>query len=187
MKKRSVVAIGLGVLLFSISSILAYADSKPPLRIGAVLSLKGRNVGIGRANKNTILMVVNKVNESGGINGFPVEVIVEDDMGFLSGAKAAVTKLIETDKVLAIVGPCTSGNSMAVKGICEKARTPMVSSAAASAIVEPAEESRFIFKTTQRDTHAMLRILEMIKDMGITKIAVISETTRFGKQGRTSS
>jgi len=149
-----------------------------------VFSVTGKNSAIGAANKNTILMVKEQVNKTGGINGFPLEVFMEDDQTLESGAKAAVKKFIETDRVLAIVGPCTSGNSLSVKAICETAKIPMVSSAAAEAIVEPVEESKFIFKTPQRDSHAVLRILEQIKDMGITKIAIISETTPFGKQGQ---
>ncbi len=146
--------------------------------------MTGRNAAIGKVNKNTVSMIAEQVNKAGGINGYPLEVLVEDDLTIESGAKAAVKKFIETDNVLAVVGPCTSGNSLAVKSMCEAARIPMVSSAAAEAIVEPVEESKFIFKTPQRDSHAAMRILEQIKDMGITKIAIISETTPFGKQGR---
>jgi branched-chain amino acid transport system substrate-binding protein len=184
MDKKSLVAACCGVLLVCLTCVSAFGESKPPLRIGAVFSVTGKNAAIGVANKNTALMVTEQVNKQGGINGFPLEVVMEDDQTIESAAKAAVTKFIDTDKVLAIVGPCTSGNSLAVKAMCEAAKIPMVSSAAADAIVEPAAESKFIFKTPQRDSHAALRILELIKDMGITKIAIISEATPFGKQGR---
>jgi branched-chain amino acid transport system substrate-binding protein len=184
MNKRHLIAVCCGVLLVCWTCVSAFAEPNPPLRVGAVFSITGRNSAIGKANKNTVLMVAEQVNKAGGINGFPLEVIMEDDLTLQSAAKAAVTKFIETDKVLAVVGPCISGNSLAVKAKCESAGIPMVSSAAAQAIVEPVEQSKFIFKTPQRDSHAVLRILEQIKDMGITKIAIISETTPFGKQGR---
>lgn len=188
-KERNVIVKGLSAICCSVwlvccTCALTYAESKEPLRVGAVFSLKGRSAAIGNANKNTVQLVERQVNQTGGINGYPLQIIMEDDQTLEGAAKTAVKKLIETDRVVAIVGPCTSGNSMAVKAMCEKAGVPMVSSAAAQAIVEPAEESRYIFKTPQRDSHAVQRILEQIKQMGITKIAVISEATAFGKQGR---
>ncbi len=184
MTNRHVITVCCGLLFVCCACFSAYGESKPSLKIGAVFSITGKNAAIGVANKNTILMVAEQVNKAGGINGFPLEVLMEDDLTMEIGAKTAAKKFIETDKVVAIVGPCTSGNSLAVKPVCETARIPMVSTAAAEAIVEPLEESKFIFKTPQRDSHAVLRILEHIKDMGITKIAIISETTPFGRQGR---
>jgi len=60
----------------------------------------------------------------------------------------------------------------------------MVSCAAAEAIVKPIEESLFIFKTPQLDSHVVVKILEQIKKMGITKIAVMSESLPFGQLGQ---
>ncbi|MFH0821769.1 MAG: ABC transporter substrate-binding protein, partial [Pseudomonadota bacterium] len=183
MIKRYLQVFSCSLLLVVSGLCCAFGETKPTLKIGAVFSVTGKGSPIGIPNKNAVLMVVRQINSRGGINGSPVEILLEDDQTLESVALSAVDKLINKDKVLAIVGPCTSGNSLAVKAACEKARVPMVSSAAAEAIVEPAEDSKFIFKTTQRDSHAVLRILEQIKAMGITKIAVISETTPFGKQG----
>jgi branched-chain amino acid transport system substrate-binding protein len=60
----------------------------------------------------------------------------------------------------------------------------MVSCAAAEAIVKPMEESKFIFKTPQIDSHVVMKILEQVKNMEITKIAIISESLPFGQLGR---
>jgi branched-chain amino acid transport system substrate-binding protein len=184
LNKRHLLAVCWGVLFVCWPCFSAHGETRPSLKIGAVFSVTGKNSTIGMANKNTVLLVADQINKTGGINGFPLEVLLEDDQTLESGAKAAVQKFIDTDKVFAIVGPCISGNSLAVKTMCETKRIPMVSSAAAEAIVEPVEESKFVFKTTQRDSHAVMRILEQIKDMGITKIAIICETTPFGKQGQ---
>jgi branched-chain amino acid transport system substrate-binding protein len=166
------------------SGMTAQAQEKTPLKVGAVFSVTGKASTLGVPEKNTVVLIAETINRTGGLNGYPLQIMVEDDQSLESGAVEAVTRLIEHEKVLAIIGPSTSGNSLAVKAICEKARVPMVSCAAAEAIVTPPEASRFIFKTPQLDSHVAMRILEQIKAMGITKIAVLSESTPFGKQGR---
>ena len=55
------------------------AASGDPIKIGAILSLTGTYAGLGEPEKNLIEMEVKKINDAGGINGRPVEVIIEDD------------------------------------------------------------------------------------------------------------
>ncbi|GAH94488.1 unnamed protein product, partial [marine sediment metagenome] len=91
-------------------------------------------------------------------------------------------KLITKDQVLAIVGPSRSGTTMAVIPIVEEAKVPLISCAAAEAIVVPVKS--WVFKTPQKDSHAAVRIYETMKLQGISKIAIITGTTGFGDQGR---
>jgi len=73
----------------------------------------------------------------GGINGHPLQVIVEDTVGDEAKAVNAVKKLIYRDNVLAIIGPSRSGTTMAVIPIVQKAKVPLISCAAAESIVKP--------------------------------------------------
>jgi branched-chain amino acid transport system substrate-binding protein len=94
----------------------------------------------------------------------------------------AAKKLIAKDQVLAIVGPSRSGTTLAVIPIVEEAKVPLVSCAAAEAIVVPVKS--WVFKTPQKDSDAAIRIYETMNDQGISKIAIITGTTGFGDQGR---
>ncbi len=160
------------------------AVGKEPLTIGAVFSITGKAKSLGKPESNTVLMLTQAVNKAGGINGYPLKVVIKNDETLKTAAKGMFDTLIREDRVLAIIGPSTSGISLAVKPIVERAKVPMVSCAAAEAIVSPPESSRYTFKTPQRDSHVVMRILERIKYMGIGKIAILSETTGFGEQGR---
>ena len=75
-----------------------------------------------------------------------------------------------------------SHHTMAVIPIVEAAETPLVSCAAAEAIVQPVKP--WVFKTPQSDKHAAMKIYGHMKDNGIKKIAIMSGTTGFGDQGR---
>jgi len=127
-------------------------------------------------------MIAEMINKNGGINGVPVELVIEDSVGDETKAVNAVKKLINSDKVLAIVGPSRSGTTMAVIPIVEKAQVPLISCAAAETIVSPVK--KWVFSTPQLDRYAVVRIYEHMKNHDITKIAIMSATTGFGNAGR---
>jgi branched-chain amino acid transport system substrate-binding protein len=154
------------------------------LKIGAIFSVTGGATLLGEPEKKTVQAIVDKVNETGGVNQHQLEVLIEDDESDATKAVSAAQRLINRDQVLAIVGPSTSGSSLAVKPICEQARIPLVSCAAAEAIVTPIEESKFIFKTPQKDSDVVIKIIDQMSKMGITKMAILSETLPFGQLGR---
>ena len=175
--KKIVFAASLCLLLCS--SIVRAAE---PYKVGAVFAVTGPAALLGEPERNTVMMLAGQINAAGGINGHPLEVIVEDTEGDEAKTVLKVKKLISSDKVSAIVGPTRSGTTMAAIPIVEKAQIPMVSCAAAEDIVKPVK--KWIFKTPQSDADAVRRIYEKMKEMKLTKAAVMSGTTGFGTAGR---
>jgi branched-chain amino acid transport system substrate-binding protein len=173
---------------------------KEPYTVGAVFGVTGGASFLGEPQRNTVKMIEEWVNGAGGVQGHPLKVIVEDTKSEEGQAVLAVRKLLEKDKVVAVIGPSTTGESMAVVPILEKAQTPMVSCAAALSIVTPKEElerilssrnfempkkqNPWVFKTAQTDTSAVETIYEHLKKKGITKVALITVTAGFGDFGR---
>jgi branched-chain amino acid transport system substrate-binding protein len=199
LKKIITVILAVNILiLFSFSGVLG--KEKAPYTIGAILSVTGGASFLGEPERNTARMVEEWVNAAGGIQGRPLKVIVEDTKSDEGQAVLAVRKLLEKDKVAAIVGPSTTGESMAVVPIMEKAQTPLISCAAALSIVTPKEEldrllssktlempkkqNKWIFKSPQTDASAVEAIYDHMKKKGISKIAIITVTAGFGDTGR---
>ena len=116
------------------------------------------------------------------INGRQVELIIKDSGGSPEKAVSFVKQLIEEEKVAAIIGPSTSGETMQIKPICEEEGMILVSCAAAEVIVNPV--ASHVFKTPQKDSQAVTWIYQTMKDMGIKKIAVMTGNTGFGKAGK---
>ena len=54
--------------------------SDGPLKVGAVLSLTGPGAGLGGPERNGILLAQKLINESGGIHGRPLEIVIEDEV-----------------------------------------------------------------------------------------------------------
>src|SRR5258705_4153983 len=84
--------------------------SAEPIKIGAVLPFSGGVELYGAQAKLGIDLAVKEINAGGGILGRPVEVIYEDDKTDPAAAEDATRKLIEGDRVLAVIGPITSRN-----------------------------------------------------------------------------
>jgi len=185
-KKRWLVWQGVVTLILSFLygqvASLASPSAIQPYKIGAIFAVSGSASWLGEPERNTVRMIEAWVNYSGGINGRPLEVIVEDTVGDPTKAVNAVKKLITQDQVLAVIGPSRSGTSMAVKAIAGKYQIPLISCAAAEAIVVPANE--WVFKTPQKDSDAAIRIYEYMRDHRISKVAIITGTTSFGSEGR---
>ncbi len=154
----------------------------PPIKIGAILSVTGPASFLGEPERNTALMMVEEINKAGGINGRKIELIVYDTQGDATKAVQAVNRLIKSDKVVAIIGDSTTGNSMAVIPVVEKAEVPIISCAAGSKITDPVK--KWVFKTAQNDSLAVMKIFEHMNDKKIKKIAIITVSDGFGASGR---
>lgn len=156
--------------------------SKEPYVIGAVLSLTGGQSGLGVPEKNAIDMEVARINEEGGINGRPLEVIIEDDASDVDQAVAATTKLIEQDEVLAIIGSTGTGQTMAMRTEIDAAGIPQVSLAGGAVVTT--EFDPLVFQTTWTVKLDGPLALEYLKEKGLTKVGLVTEDTGFGKDGR---
>lgn len=160
----------------------AAPETKAPIKIGAVVSLTGTYAGLGTPEKQTIEMEVKRINDAGGIDGAPIEVIFEDDGTDEAKAVSAVAKLIEQDKVVAVIGATGSGQTMAMGGDIERAGIPQVSMAGATAITNPVRP--LVFATPWSNTIVVPFTLDKLKAQGVTKIGLITDAGGFGKDGK---
>lgn len=154
-----------------------------PYRLGAVLEISGNSSSLGLPERDTLLMLVESLNQRGGINGHPVELTIMDNKSDETEAVLAVKKLIEKD-VLAVLGCASSGPSMAMINTVQKEKVPMVSMAAASSIVEPIGDRQWVFKTAQSDIVTVKNIIDYLQRQGLTKIAFLYMNNSYGDGGK---
>ncbi len=181
--KRLLMAV-MGMLWLAASAFAqtnAAADKSQPVKIGAIFAVTGPASFLGAPEAKTTQMLVDKINAEGGVNGQKLELIIKDSGGNPEKAFSFAKQLIEEDKVLAIIGPSTSGETLKIKALCEENKMILVSAAAAEAIVNPV--ARYVFKSPQKDSQAVTWIFKTMKDMGISKIAVLNSNDGFGQAG----
>jgi len=160
------------------------AADKEPYKIGAVFSITGPASFLGEPEKKTAEMIKDEINKQGGIDGHPVELIIYDDEGDPTKCNLAVKKLIKRDNVPVIIGPSTSGTSLAVVGVAEEAQVPLISCAASYKIVTPIAERKWIFKVAGSDRHVVGKMYDYMKEKGIQKIGIMTVSDGFGASGR---
>ena len=152
-----------------------------PIKIGAIVSLTGTYASLGQPQKQTIEMEVKRINDAGGINGRKVEVLIEDDGTDETKAVAAATKLIDQDKVVAIIGATGTGQSMAIRGAIDRAGVPEISMAGGNAITGTFD--KLVFQTAWSNALVAPYELAYMKAHGITKIGLITDSGGYGKDG----
>jgi branched-chain amino acid transport system substrate-binding protein len=158
------------------------AADATPIKVGAIFAISGPASFLGAPEAKTVEMFVEKLNAAGGVNGRKIEMLIRDSGASTEKAISLAKQLIEEDKVLAILGPSTSGETLGIKGLCQESQTILVSCAAAEEIVVPM--ASYVFKTPQKDSQAAQWIFNTMKDLGIKKIGVITSNTGFGKGGK---
>lgn len=157
----------------------AYAQN---IKIGSVLSVSGPAAFLGDPELKTLQMAVEKVNADGGVLGRKLELVHYDDGSDAGKANGFTKRLIESDKVDVLIGGTTTGATMAMAPLVDKASMPFISLAGAVVIIDPVK--KWVFKTPHTDRMAAEKVFEDMKKRGITKVALLSETSGFGASGR---
>lgn len=102
-------------------------SSGDEILVGEYGSLTGTTATFGQSTDHAIQMAFDEINAAGGILGKKVRVIVEDDQSKPEEAATAVTKLINQNHVVAMLGEVSSSRSLAAAPICQANRVPMIS------------------------------------------------------------
>lgn len=155
--RAAVAALGAALLLAGCS---AREGASGPYKIGVVLSITGPNAPLGTVERDTINLLVDQINESGGINGHPLEAIIIDDGSDETRAVTAATKLIHEDRVLGLLGSVGSGPALAMAAVAEKNEVPQVALASSVKLVQPVR--KWVFKSIYSDIWDVQAILEFL-------------------------
>ncbi len=152
------------------------------IKVGGLFAVTGPASFLGEPEKKTLEMLVKDVNAKGGINGIKLEAVIYDTAGDATKAVQLATKLIKNDKVSVIIGPSTTGESMAVIPVAEKEKIPLISCAAGIKITDPVK--RWVFKTPANDHVAAEKILVYMAKHKQKTIALLTVTDGYGASGR---
>jgi branched-chain amino acid transport system substrate-binding protein len=140
--------------------------------IGEYGSLTGAEATFGVSTHNGIMLALDEINGAGGVNGRKMRVITEDDQSKAEEAANAVTKLINQNNVVAVIGEVASSNSLAAAPICHAAKIPMITPSSTNPKVT--EVGDYIFRMCFIDPYqgeAMANYLS--KTAGMKRAAIL--------------
>lgn len=160
--------IGIGGILF-----WGYLQRRPVL-IGFAAQLTGRQAELGVQERNGAQLAVERINQSGGVAGRPLALVVGDDLGTPEGARAADRELIEAN-VVAIVGHATSTLTLAGLQVTNPARIVMISPTASTPELSGLDDYFFRVIRTFPD-RARTFAKYVYQQRGVTRIAFLYDT-----------
>ncbi len=148
--------------------------AKEPYKIGVDTILTGPLAFAGIEMRDAIALEAEKINAAGGLDGHPIELIVEDDGLDPTRAATNFSKLIRQDKVLALLGPMTNILDPATRPVAEREGIPQIAGAT------PNEEMRAMkfkwsFSTSPGGGIAAEAMLDIIKEKGYKKVVGIAQ------------
>lgn len=153
------------------------------IKVGAVFSMTKAGAVYGDVQKKAVEMAFDEINKAGGVNGSKLQAIFEDDA---SDAKQAITvfqKLINQDKVVAIIGPTLSNSALSSDPVAQEAKVPVLAvSNTAGGIVEI---GNFIFRDSLSEAQVIPQTVKVAKEkLNLQKVALLyANDDAFSKGG----
>ena len=159
------------------------AQSKDPVRIGAIEILTGPNSRYGIAIQRGFDLAVEDVNKAGLLGGRPIAVTYEDSAGNKEQALNAARKLIGRDKVPLILGPTLSNEMFAAGPIANERKVPIVGTSTTAAGITAM--GPYVFRTSLPEADVIpVTIKRAQEKFGIKKVAVMyGNDDAFTKSG----
>lgn len=154
------------------------------VKIGVFVPLSGTMADNGKRIVDGISMAAEEVNSSGGIAGAKIELVIEDDEGIPASAVNAVTKLINSDKVSAVMGSNPSSCTIAAMTITEKNEIPQIAANSSSPKIT-SSGNKYVFQTIPNDAIQAAKLVEFaVNDKSIKKFAIIHPNDDYGMGGK---
>jgi branched-chain amino acid transport system substrate-binding protein len=154
----------------------AYAQTKldgRSVKIGCLAPITGKGAEWGATAKLSMEIAVEEINAKGGIGGVPVALVCYDTQTLEAEALKAVNRLVERDRVLAVIGPCFSGEFEIIAPQLDSQLKTVINSYC-SAKPGLSAMSRWAFRNTLTSDKQLKPVVEAwIKDYKIKKVAII--------------
>lgn len=163
------------------SKVESKGESKEEIKIGLYGTITGPNALAGEMLEKGGQLAVKEINAAGGINGRPLKLVVYDDKSSPEGAVKAVTRLVDVDKVVAMVGSNSSPNILATTQITEESKTIQVGSGTSPAFTNAG--FKYLFRGVANGNLPNKAAVDAMKEMGVESIGILSVASEYGKSG----
>jgi len=163
-------------------ALAAGAASAEEVKIGALMSMTGDLQAYGETSLNGIKLAVKQVNEAGGAAGNTLAVAVGDDQTNPQVGVDAAKKLVEIEKVVAVVGGLASGVTIPVaKSVSAPAGVVQISGASTSPALSGLEDSDVLFRTIPSDAFQGVALASVVSEKGVKNVSVLYINNDYGE------
>jgi len=163
-------------ILFTVS--LALAQQKAPIKIGVNMDITGYAGWGGEPSFRAIQLYAEQVNAQGGIDGRPIELVIQDNETNPEKSTTITKKLIQRDKVLAIMGPSITATTNAARPVVQEEKIVLYCNSASFQTDFP---DSFCFATMVVSTMQVDAIYDHFMKKGFKRVAILCATDSTGQ------
>ncbi|MDO5115481.1 MAG: ABC transporter substrate-binding protein [Synergistaceae bacterium] len=152
------------------------AIAAEPIKVGYLTPLTGVSAAFGIAEINMVKIAVDEINSAGGVLGRPIELIIYDTKCRNEDAINAVRRMVDNDKVVAILGSIQSGIEIATASITNNAKVPRISTGATNPFVTVDTKGKvrpYSFRICFTDPYQGALAAELANELHKTKAAIL--------------
>ncbi len=160
---------------------LASAQAKPEFRLGIVISASGGASSLGSPQRAGIALAEETIAKAN--LGFTVKFVSYDDGSDPTKAANATRRLIDEDKAHMVICCTTTPSTMAMMEAVTTAKTPAITFAGASSVIEPADQRKYMFKPSATDRMMIQRMFDEVVRRKAQKIAAVLTDDSYGDSG----
>ena len=158
-------------------------ETSAAYKIGVLVSQTGNYAGLGIQSLEGIQLVADRINEAGGIDGVPMELVVYDDKSEAVEAALAAKNLIDVEKLHVLLACTTTSTSMAVVPVCNEAKVPVVILTGTSLF--DADLGYWVFRPAGGESDYIVTTLDYINEnLPVAQYAVLVENSGYGQGGK---
>jgi branched-chain amino acid transport system substrate-binding protein len=164
----------------------APASGQPAAKVGVIIASVGPVADWGTALKHAAELAFADYNAAGGYKGRPIEAVFCENEGKPDRAIECANKLIQEDKVIALVGGAPSGSALAMLNVPEDQKIPYMNTSSATAITQRYRDVKgnFIFRGVAPDSAQLLGLFNFAKSHNYKKLGLIYDTTGYGTDAK---
>src|SRR5262245_44264976 len=179
-RRQFVRALGLSAVVSSIS-VPRLASAADAVKIGTLLDLTGALEAYGKPIQNGAILAAEHLNAAGGPLGRKLDLVHRDSQTDPTAGIDAAKKLVELDKVVAIVGALSSGVTIPVAtSVTIPGGIVQISPASTSPQITDLQDNDFLFRTCPSDSLQGKVSGRLAKDLGLQTVATIYVNNRYG-------
>jgi len=153
-----------------------------PVKIGALMPMTGDLQAYGEADVTGVQFAIKQINDAGGVNGEPVEVVIADTQTRPQAGVDAAQKLVNVDGVSAMVGALSSGVTIPVaKTVSGREGVLQISNASTSPTITGLKDNDFLFRSVPSDAFQGVALAKLVEEKGLSKVGILYVNNAYGQ------
>ena len=163
------------------------------IKLGAILSITGAGGVYGPQSRDGMMLAVSQINNSGGVNGAKIDLVVKDDASDKAQSAQVAQTMIQSDLDLALLGPTLSNSAVAVHPLAESLKTPILAVSTTGIHIVPdcnyptATPCRYVFRDSLGEETAIPDNIQSYAADGhpSTGVLLVAQDDKFSSDGGT--